>query len=271
MPNQDWLLNQWTMLFGEAIASMAGKAVNVNTIELPGDAEPIVWWSQKLSLSPQEAVWIGAPQDSWNAVGKIALIGAGIDDPTEEDIDGTFRELVQQALSRLAQVIGQQFSKEVTCTEGRLGAAAPATPILAMSIECGEQSISPYLLAFDATLVEALESLDLKANAAAVGADTPLVRLSQEPQNETKNSIELLLDVELPVGVSFGKAILPLRDVIKLTTGSIVELNRSITEPVEIIVNNCVIAKGEVVVIDGNYGVRIHHIVSRQERLRSIK
>jgi flagellar motor switch protein FliN len=50
-----------------------------------------------------------------------------------------------------------------------------------------------------------------------------------------------------------------------------VELNRSINEPVEVIINNCVIARGEVVVIEGNYGVRINQIVSRQERLRSLK
>ena len=45
--------------------------------------------------------------------------------------------------------------------------------------------------------------------------------------------------------------------MLKLTSGSIVELNRAVLEPVEVIVNNCVIARGEVVVVDGNYGVRI--------------
>jgi len=84
------------------------------------------------------------------------------------------------------------------------------------------------------------------------------------------NSIDLLLDVELPVSVSFGRTQLALKDVIKLTTGSIVELNRSVTEPVEVIVNNCVIARGEVVVVEGNFGVLVHQVVSRQERLRTL-
>jgi len=82
--------------------------------------------------------------------------------------------------------------------------------------------------------------------------------------------LDVLLEVELPVCVSFGRAQLPLRDVLKLTSGSIVELNRTITEPVDVIVNNCVIARGEVVVIEGNYGVRIQQIVSREERLRTL-
>jgi flagellar motor switch protein FliN/FliY len=79
------------------------------------------------------------------------------------------------------------------------------------------------------------------------------------------------MEVELPVSVSFGRAELALKDVLKLTSGSIVELNRSVNEPVEVIVNNCVIARGEVVVVEGNYGVRIEEIISPQERLRTLK
>ena len=79
------------------------------------------------------------------------------------------------------------------------------------------------------------------------------------------------MEVELPVSVSFGRAQIPLKDVLKLNSGSIVELNRTINEPVEIIVNNCVIARGEVVVIDGNYGVRIRQVISREERLRTLR
>jgi len=60
-----------------------------------------------------------------------------------------------------------------------------------------------------------------------------------------------------------------LQQVLKWTTGSIVELETSIDEPVEIVVNNCVIARGEVVVVDGNYGVRVQQIVSRAERLQT--
>jgi flagellar motor switch protein FliN/FliY len=55
--------------------------------------------------------------------------------------------------------------------------------------------------------------------------------------------------------------------VLKLTAGSVVELNRQPEEPVDIIVNDFVIARGEVVVVDGNYAVRIQEIVSRQQRL----
>ena len=74
----------------------------------------------------------------------------------------------------------------------------------------------------------------------------------------------------MPVSVSFGRAHLPLREVVKLTSGAIIELNRAISEPVELIVNNCVVARGEVVVVDGNYGIRVNEIISRKERLRTL-
>jgi flagellar motor switch protein FliN/FliY len=102
---------------------------------------------------------------------------------------------------------------------------------------------------------------------AAPAAQSP----SAPAESPTSTSqFDLLLDVELPVSVSFGRALVPLKEVLKLSSGSIVELNRAVTEPVEVIVNNCVIARGEVVVVEGNYGVRIQQIVSRQDRLRTV-
>jgi flagellar motor switch protein FliN/FliY len=84
-------------------------------------------------------------------------------------------------------------------------------------------------------------------------------------------TMELLLEVDLPVSISFGKAQLALKDVLKLTTGSIVELNRGVNDQVEVLVNQCLIARGEVVVVEGNYGVRIQEIASRNDRLRSLR
>src|ERR1700730_14901761 len=82
-------------------------------------------------------------------------------------------------------------------------------------------------------------------------------------------TLELLLDLELRRLRSGGKAQMPLQQIIKWTTGSIVELETAVNEPVEVVVNNCVIARGEVVVVDGNYGVRVQQIVSRGERLQT--
>jgi flagellar motor switch protein FliN/FliY len=95
--------------------------------------------------------------------------------------------------------------------------------------------------------------------------------IDAQPSEARSRTMDLLLEIELPVSISFGKINLPMRDVLKLTTGSIVELDRDVNEPVEVLVNRCLIARGEVVVVEGNYGVRIQQIASRQDRLRSVR
>lgn len=84
---------------------------------------------------------------------------------------------------------------------------------------------------------------------------------------DAQNNISLLLDVELPLTVSFGRTFMPLRDVLRLGTGSVIELDCAMDEPVSVMVNNRVIARGSAVVIDGSYGVRIDEVISRQDRM----
>jgi flagellar motor switch protein FliN len=82
-----------------------------------------------------------------------------------------------------------------------------------------------------------------------------LRRLDASPRN-----IERLLEVELDVVVRFGVTNIPLRDVVRMGVGTMIELNRAVDEPVELLVNGRPLARGEVVVVDGYYGVRITEI-----------
>jgi flagellar motor switch protein FliN len=83
-------------------------------------------------------------------------------------------------------------------------------------------------------------------------------------------NIDLLLDVELPISVSFGHSEMLLKDILKLGAGSVIELDKAVNDPVSIIVNQKPIAKGEVVMVDGNYGVRILEVESTADRIRSL-
>jgi flagellar motor switch protein FliN/FliY len=76
--------------------------------------------------------------------------------------------------------------------------------------------------------------------------------------------------VELPIVVSFGTTEIPLKDVLRLGVGSVIELEKAVNDPVTITVNQKPIAKGEVVMVDGNYGVRILEVESTAERIRSL-
>jgi flagellar motor switch protein FliN len=89
-------------------------------------------------------------------------------------------------------------------------------------------------------------------------------------ENKAANNMERLYDVEMNVTVRFGKTDIPLRDVVKFGIGTMVELERTIDDPVELLVNNFPFAKGEVVVIDGYYGVRVTEIGSTEERSQTL-
>lgn len=89
----------------------------------------------------------------------------------------------------------------------------------------------------------------------------------QGPQNQNLN---ILLDVKLQLSVELGKAELPIKKVLELTKGSIVTLNKAAGEPVELYANGKLIAFGEVVVIEDNFGLRITHITDPVKRLNTI-
>lgn len=89
----------------------------------------------------------------------------------------------------------------------------------------------------------------------------------QGPQNQNLN---ILLDVKLQLTVELGRTELPIKKVLELTKGSIVTLNKAAGEPVELYANGKLIAYGEVVVIEDNFGLRITHITDPAKRLNSL-
>jgi flagellar motor switch protein FliN len=91
------------------------------------------------------------------------------------------------------------------------------------------------------------------------------------PSSATKENVDMLLDVELDVSIELGKSNLSIKRILELAPGSIVELDRMAGEPVDLLVNNKVVAKGEVVVVDESFGIRILSLVSPEERIKSLR
>jgi flagellar motor switch protein FliN/FliY len=97
--------------------------------------------------------------------------------------------------------------------------------------------------------LEALSALS------AVQPPHPADKTSIDPLN-----LKLVMDVELNVSLRFGQRQLPLREVLELASGSVIELDRQVDDPVELLLDGKVIARGEAVIVDGNYGLRIIEI-----------
>jgi flagellar motor switch protein FliN/FliY len=91
------------------------------------------------------------------------------------------------------------------------------------------------------------------------------------PSIATPANLNLLLDIELDARLRFGQCEMILREILELRPGSVVELNREILEPAELLVAGRVIARGDVVIVDGTYGLRITDIAQPEQRLKSVQ
>jgi len=85
------------------------------------------------------------------------------------------------------------------------------------------------------------------------------------------NRLEILLDVLLPVSIELGRTTMFIKDILELDRGSIIELDKLASEPVDVLVNGKKIAEGEVVVIDKHFGIRITNLVAVDERIKNLK
>ena len=86
-----------------------------------------------------------------------------------------------------------------------------------------------------------------------------------------ENKLDLLLDLSLAVAVELGKTSMVIKDILELGRGSIIEFDKLVSEPVDILVNGRKMAEGEVVVVDKHFGIRITSMVDPADRLRGLR
>lgn len=283
--NSKLLVDEWGMSLAQVVESMTDQRPEfqwqtvtgpLSEVAIASGAGPeleILWWEQPFQFSPEALVWVGAPSASWEYTGTLTLKAAGLETVEPGEAKNTWFEILGQSLAAMARSIGSLLGREVTCDAGVERTPGPELREWAsLSLKFAEKSLAPLLLALSPKLIAMISA---PSSTVETEPDEDLPQPSDvgplTPPPPRSRTMELLLDVDLPLSISFGKAQLPMKDVLKLTTGSIVELNRGVSETVEVLVNKCLIARGEVVVVDGNYGVRIQEIASRQDRMRTFR
>jgi flagellar motor switch protein FliN/FliY len=175
-------------------------------------------------------------------------------------------ETVQEALSTTIHVLIPDLL--VQQIKRKLGLGEPPAPVVAPPPPVVEAPPPPV----------AAPAAAAAAPAPAPRAPAPPPPVAQQPMTQPLRAVpaadtgnlDLLMDIELPLMVRMGQTEMNLGDLLKLTPGSILELNRAADAPVELLVNSKLIAKGEVVVVDGNFAFRITEIESTDTRIRSL-
>ena len=120
--------------------------------------------------------------------------------------------------------------------------------------------------------LEALEDVDEKGEADNVGEAGEAGEEGEETDTPTgeKKSLDLILDIPLTVTVELGRNKMLINDLLQLGQGSVIELKKLVGEPLEVLVNQKLVARGETVVVNEKFGVRLTDIVSPMERVKSL-
>ena len=198
--------------------------------------------------------------DEVGATTLAAAIMGLTETPPEASTQDTLQEALTQALSSTSfkEVTGGVLLRVV-----KLELTENPAPAVAGATFEGAGLASPLLVSFGG-------ALDLEAGPAeAAVAPAPVAH--HIAATEMPDRIDVILDIDLPLIVRFGRTELPLRTLARMGPGSLIDLGRSADDPVDVLVSNRIVARGEVVIVGGNYGVRILDVVSPKERIRSME
>jgi flagellar motor switch protein FliN/FliY len=240
------ILDAFTRAISEALAETGPEEIRVNwsLTPLPQDeSETWTWWSGGLSTYPGANFFVGAPEETWEKLGRGGS-------------SGNAREDASALISRcFAKSVEEGFGNRASAQDsGPSGAPSVDWTRIAIEIRypAGEWPAAGCVLSPE--FEEALSGLEKTQPAA------PVPSTASSPVGRMKPS-EMLMHVQVPVSVSFGATQIRMKDLLNLTAGSVVELDQALHDNVEVRVNDRVIARGEVVAVDGHYGVRVLELV----------
>ncbi|OUS16817.1 flagellar motor switch protein FliN [Gammaproteobacteria bacterium 50_400_T64] len=104
-----------------------------------------------------------------------------------------------------------------------------------------------------------------------LNADSPSTSSTSAIMSDQDINLDVILDVPITISVEIGRTQVPIRDLLRYSQGSVIELDRLVSEPLDVLVNNTLIAHGEVVVVEDQFGIRLTDVISPSERVKKLK
>jgi flagellar motor switch protein FliN/FliY len=290
------MMSDFTGLFAaETMATIEGLTGQAPTVAFK-DAEeisivsnvipPIASVQLSFSGAATGKAMIMVPPMLATALGDMMLggDGEGKEEMSDDDLDA-LKEIISNIAGAMSTTLGSQkelpkFSikteNAVFISESEEINLDPYAKMYVFSFVLGGIN-SLVMFAVDTSIVGALEgskkeSMPERANDGDREYDSndTISKPHKLDEAEMKN-ISLIMDVKLPVRVRIGKKKMLLKDVLSMDIGSVIELNQLANDPLDILVDDYVIAQGEVVIVDGNFGVQITSIGTKRDRLTKLK
>jgi flagellar motor switch protein FliN/FliY len=284
-PEIESFFEHWIGEFSRAVEMFTGESPVLTRSRLEGTARREIeesqlagrlWWKQlvegEVEGASSFASWTGAPLDCWTGLGR-AVDEKG--DPRRMYLD-----MLDQANKGTAAVLSAGFPRPLRCRDGLEDdlTSLATLEVVEVKVVFRGKELPSLLLAIEPSAARVLrlsgmaEEPPAASNAAAnrhlPSAPTSYAagHLLDQPLVQSV-MMNRLMELRLPVSVLLGHTSISIREVLKLTPGSVIELDRKIGDYVEIVVHGTVVARGEIVSVGGNYGVRIKEVISREDRL----
>jgi len=249
----------WSQSLAQVLAQIAGSPVPVECLpEAPPDAPPAQESDVRVILVAGGGL---RGEMSLRLPRPAALVAGQIFMSEPQDAAAEFKpdhqeaveELLRQVIGHVATALKSQWGE----VQVRLESGKPPSWSAAASgwLASGPESACRLVLEWQ---------LSAALNAALAAAAQPAESSSSETAqtgDAGEANFELLRDVELEVTLRFGERSMLLRDILELGEGSVIELDREVHEPVDLLLDGKLIARGEVVVVDGNYGLRVQELL----------
>lgn len=214
----------------------------------------VKWWEARYEGGDQRA-WIGVATPAALELNRLAdAVSASGETQAESP---AFESTIESLSSVFAEFLSRETGKTLTWKSlERLAEPPQPSVVYATEITLQEGTVLPLLVGFNAELQDGFEQQPR----------------SQRPvMPEQSAGLGALSDLELPLRVRFGRTQLALERVLQLQVGSVLELEGTSEDPVDLLVNGSLVARGEVVAVEGYYGVRILEVTGRDQRATAFR
>jgi len=264
----------WAESFAQVLGQIAGAAFPCAVVsESPADLAPAadgnLWIACACSGGLRGEMYLRLP-----AASTLRLAQIFMSEPTapEAELTPDHRDATVELLRQVSGLVASSLKAGYGEVQLRLepSAGAPSwAPSLMAWLRLGDDPAAPVAtleVGLSAALVAALRTEKPEAAKPAPSIAVPSSAATSSPAaapvapQDGSVKLDLLMDVELGVTLRFGRRRLLLREVLDLNPGSVVDLDRKVQEPVDVLLDGRLVARGEVVVMDGNYGLRVTEV-----------
>ena len=257
MPETTALIDGLACQLGDVLGTMLGLPVRT----MPAVGDTSVHWQAAIKVGGDATgtIFVGLGEDAAtrlvaSILGDASLVG-------DADIVDTLRELLGQAATAVTHGDRRRLSLDV-----EVPAVAPTTDVAgARQYDLMIGTHAPIRVVGWGCTTNVVRDAGRTATATAPPLPTAAPAITP-PRN-----LDVVLDIELPITVRFGATQMTLESLARLGPGSVIDLDRAPDDPVELLVNGRLVARGQVVVVSGCYGVRVNEVVSPADRLRSLE